>query len=225
MINETEAKIEKVFPLTNSILQFFLTPTNFINYKAGQYLQIILKDEKLSFSIANAPLGAKKYELHIKHQAENLLHQTLLDEIKSKGKLSLSLPFGKCHFNALKPTLPVLFIAAGTGFAPIKAIIEQLLADNDTRNFELYWSAREKSDLYLEDLVLQWQKHVENFKYFSVLSQEGRTSLQTKILKKHKDNLKNLSIVISGPFDFSLSTRDWLLDAGARKENLFSDAF
>lgn len=225
MINKTQANIEKVFPLTNSILQLFLTPTEFINYKAGQYLQIILDNEKLSFSIANAPLGAKKYELHIKHQTENSLHKTLLDEIKTKGKLSIALPLGKCHFNSLKPTLPILFIAGGTGFAPIKAIIEQLLANNDTRSFELYWSAREKSDLYLENLVLQWQSHVKNFKYFSILSSEGRKNLQTQILKRHQENLKNFQIIISGPFDFSLSIKDWLLEAGAVKENLFSDAF
>lgn len=219
------AQVETIFPLTNSILKIVLTPEKFIDYIAGQYLKIHLNKEELFFSIANAPLGAKQYELHIKHHKENSSHQLLLEEIKEKGKLTISLPYGECHIQNIGQKRPIIFIAAGTGFAPAKAMMEQLLAKNNNQLFELYWTARTKSDLYMESLLKDWEEHVENFKYFSIISNRRGTQLQNKIHTRHQNNFADIKFVISGPFEFVFDVRDWLLQFGANKKNLFSDAF
>ena len=220
-----QAQVERITPLTESILQLILAPNEYIDYQAGQYLQIVSENEAFSYSIANAPLGSHKYELHIRHSRDNPYNQPLLAEIKRKGSVTLRLPLGECDIGHLHPKKPILFIAAGTGFAPIKAMIEQLLAEGEPRAFELYWGARSQSDLYMDDKVFHWQTHVRHFQYFSQLSETTKATLASMVLKRHAHDLNDWQIVISGPFDMAYSTRDQLLAKGALPANLFSDAF
>jgi CDP-4-dehydro-6-deoxyglucose reductase len=227
MTKLTRAHVEQVIPLTDSILQIILRPEHYLDYQAGQYLQIISAGSEWSYSIANAPLGAHQYELHIRHSPENINSQQLLNEIKKKGVVTIRVPLGQCHLNRLQKDKPILFIAGGTGFAPVKAMIEQLLANSDKRKFEFYWGARSQSDLYMDDKVIQWQAHVEHFRYFSSLSQMiNKETLTSNILAHHRQDLKHWQIVIAGPFDMVYAIRDiLLLQGGVVKKQLFSDAF
>jgi len=221
----TLAHVERVAPLTDSILQVILTPEEYIDYDAGQYLQILLGEDAFSYSIANAPLGAHKYELHIRHSRDNPYAQTLLAEIKQQGAVTIRLPLGECDLSRIDPQKPILFIAGGTGFAPIKAMIEQLLATGETRLFELFWGARSQSDLYMDEKVQHWQTHVTQFQYFSLASETSKETLASLVLARHTQDINDWQIVISGPFDMVYSTRDLLVAHGALPENLFSDAF
>lgn len=222
---QIKAQVESIVPLTDSILQLILIPDEYVDYQAGQYLQILSNHEAFSYSIANAPLGSHKYELHLRHSRENAFTQKLLADIKQNGAITISLPLGECHLNQLHPDIPIVFIAAGTGFAPIKAMIEQLLAESDPRPFELYWSARSQSDLYMDEKVTQWQTHVRHFQYFSSLSESRKESLAATVLSRHEHDLRDWQFVLSGPFELVYQTRDFLTSKGALVENLFSDAF
>jgi CDP-4-dehydro-6-deoxyglucose reductase len=220
-----KAKIDTITPLTDSILQLILAPEHYVDYAAGQYLQIVSEKDALSYSIANAPLGSHKYELHIRHTRDNPHYQPLLEEIKQKGSITIQLPLGNCHVNRLHPQKPIIFIAGGTGFAPIKAMIEQLLTKDEPRDFELFWGARSQSDLYMNEKAINWQKHVRGFSYFTQLSDSSKKTLASMVLAHHAHDLNDWQIVISGPFDMAYSTRDQLIAHGALTDNLFSDAF
>jgi len=220
-----QAQVDVITPLTDSIMQLILTPDHFINYQAGQYLQILFADEAFSYSIANAPLGSHKYELHIRHSHDNPYNQRLFAHIKAQGSVTLHLPFGECGIDNLEEQRPIIFIAGGTGFAPIKAMIEQLLAHADPRPFELYWGARSQSDLYMNEKVTHWEAHVSHFDYFSHLADVNQESLVSRVIAKHPKDLSKWQMVISGPFDMVYSTRDVLVSKGVSLNHLFSDAF
>ncbi|MCL5272411.1 MAG: NAD(P)H-flavin reductase [Gammaproteobacteria bacterium] len=220
-----QAQVETISPLTDSIMQLVLAPDEFVNYQAGQYLNILFADEEFSYSIANAPLGSHKYELHIRHSLENPYNLRLFAHIKEHGSVTLRLPYGTCSINELDAERPILFIAGGTGFAPVKAMIEQLLATTDKRKFELIWGARSRSDLYLDEKVTQWQNHVTRFNYYSLLSDESTVTLASCALARHPDDLDAWQIVLSGPFDMVYNTRDVLVSNGVSPKHLFSDAF
>jgi len=219
------AQVKKVSPLTDSIVRLVLAPEHFVSYQAGQYLQILLGAEVLNFSIANAPLGTHEYELHIRHSRNNPYHQHLFTHIKEQGNVSLRLPFGECTLERLDPQRPIIFIAAGTGFAPVNGMIEQLLAFDDPRPFELFWGARSQGDFYLDAKVKSWEDHVLRFKYCSLLSVESKESLAALVLRKHARDIEDWQMVISGPFDMVYSTRDTLVNNGVSAASLFSDAF
>jgi len=220
-----QAHVESISPLTDSIMQLVLDPDEYVSYQAGQYLQILFGKEAFSYSIANAPLGSRKYELHIRHSLENPYNQRLFAHIKEHGTVTVRLPYGECCIELLDAQRPILFIAGGTGFAPVKAMIEQLLSSSDNRSFELFWGARMQSDLYLDEKVNNWQTHVTRFKYFSLLSEDNEHPIITSVFARHPKDLAAWQIVISGPFDMVYSTRDALVDYGVSPDHLFSDAF
>ncbi len=220
-----EAEVDSVRPLTNSILQLILKPSAFVSYQAGQYLQIMLKGTPFSYSIANAPLGSHTYELHIRHTPDNPYNEPLLENIRETGHVELSVPHGDCHMQVLEASKPTMFIAAGTGFAPIKAMIEQQLALGGTTPFELYWSARSSSDLYYERQVNDWYSHVPSFDFFQPLTGSGAKLLSASILARHPTDLSHWQFVLAGPFDMVYKTRDHLLEKGAKRDQMYSDAF
>ena len=116
----THAQIINRQPLNERITCITLRPDEFIAYESGQYLDIILEGERLSYSIATAPLGTT-YDLHIRN------HPALT----KTNDVIIELPFGNCTLKALEPTKPLIFIAGGTGFAPVHAMIQQLHAQHD----------------------------------------------------------------------------------------------
>lgn len=219
------AQVHTIAPLTDSILQIILRPETYVSYYAGQYLKILIEGEELSYSIANAPLGSHTYELHIRHTQNNPHNVSLLEHIKNYGHVDVRLPFGECSFEALDPKRPIVFIAGGTGFAPVNAMIEQLLAISDPRPFELFWGARSQSDLYMNEKMITLQTHVGHFKYHAFLSQDNKSNLTHSVLATHAHDLNQWQFVLSGPFDMIYKTRDILINHGIPRQQLFSDAF
>lgn len=211
--------------LTNTILKLKIKPDNYVAYHAGQYLKINLDKDCLFYSIANAPDPAEGYELHIKKSSDNAKNIALMDHLLSNMRVLIESPFGNCHIANLDPTKPILFIAAGTGFAPIKAMIEQLIVNKDQRHFELYWAARMQQDLYMDFLVKTWREKDVQFDYFSYLSEANQNSLVSVILDRHVDDILQWQIIMSGPFEMIYNLRDALLLHGVSRDNIFSDAF
>lgn len=219
------AQVEQIEPLTDSIIRLILKPEEYVAYHAGQYLQIQIGEELLSYSIANAPLGSHQYELHIRHTPNNLHSSQLLNELREKGAVLISLPYGDCSIETLHSQKPLIFIAGGTGFAPVNAMIEQLLVSDDDRPFELYWGARSQSDLYLHEKVLQWATHVSRFTYYPFISEGSKESLASQVLKHHPNDLTDWQMILGGPFDMIYLTRDILVSHGVPSSEIFSDAF
>lgn len=219
------AELVQINPLTNSILQLKLKPKTYIDYKAGQYLQIHIEKEAISYSIANAPLGVHYYELHIRHSGGDPYQQPLFSNLKQYGNCVIELPFGNCYLDKLPNDRPIIFIAAGTGFAPIKAMIEEMLAHDDQREMILFWVAREICDIYQQQLVEQWQAHVNNFKVKTLIDNKKESRLANEILKIAPDYLSQSQFVISGPFPLVYAIRDQLVSHGLSTDNMHSDAF
>lgn len=220
-----QAKVQQITPLTESIIRLVLEPEHYQPYQAGQYLNIIVGSEELSFSIANAPLGAHQYELHIRHNPHFSNSVELFKGIQTSGAVQIKLPFGTCSIDKIDANKPIIFIAGGTGFAQTKAFIEYLLANDDPRPFELYWGARSQADLYLEEQVKTWALHVQRFYYYPIISDSKQDNLASKVIGKHKKDIFQWQIILSGPFDMVYSARDLLLHHGVSKNNLYSDAF
>lgn len=220
------ATIISMQPLTDSILQLVVSPETYVPYEAGQYLQWINDGEAFCYSIANAPLGTHQYELHIRHGRDNHDAMRLLAKLKQDGSMMIRLPFGDCHIKRLSVKKPILFIASGTGFAPVNAMMEQLLmGDAGPRRFELYWGARSQSDLYMDDKVMRWHRHVPDFSHLSLLPQARTETLIADVLARHEADVSEWQWVICGPFDLAYTLRDTLVERGFSSVDLFSDSF
>lgn len=224
-IQVTQARVVQVRPLTNTVLQVLLEPETYIDYAAGQYLQLLIGDATVYYSIANAPLGTHQYELHIRYSLDNPTDVALLALLSENALIRLQAPFGRCDIAHLHPLKPILFIAGGTGFSPVHAMIEQLLSVRDPRRFELIWIARTQGDLYLDEKANQWQNHAQQFQYSPLISSHTKQTPASLALSRHAADLHNWQIVISGPFELVYQTRDQLMAQGIGLDQMYSDAF
>jgi NAD(P)H-flavin reductase/ferredoxin len=173
-IKTVKAKVYKTTRATQdvSLLQLRFPAGTRIPFKAGQYLQVVLEDgARRSYSMANPSTQNDGASLHIRHvRGGRFSHY--LDSVAAAGDiLAVEAPFGDFY---LRPgDKPLIFVASGTGFAPIKSILETLFKQGKpTRPIALYWGGRRKNDVYMADLPQKWAQQHERFTFIPVLSEE-----------------------------------------------------
>ena len=150
-----------------------LPASDTLQYKAGQYIEFILRDgARRSYSMASAPHFAadtKTLELHIRHMPGGKFTDHVFGEMKEKEIQRIEGPFGGFYLRE-DSQKPMILLASGTGFAPIKAIIEQMQQNDITRHATLYWGGRRPADLYMNDWVLAQVAAMPNLRYVPVVS-------------------------------------------------------
>jgi len=154
-------------------LRLNLPRTQQFDYLAGQYLDIILRDgRRRSFSIANAPGTDTALELHIRKVAGGRFSEQVFKSMNAGDLLRFEGPLGTFFLQEDNDT-DLIFVAGGTGFAPIKAILEEGFANGrfDSRQIYLYWGVRTEADLYLQETVANWAARYANLHYTAVLSE------------------------------------------------------
>jgi CDP-4-dehydro-6-deoxyglucose reductase, E3 len=221
--------------LTATIYRVILQPPtdNYIHYQAGQYIEILQTGSgPKPFSIANAPLENNHcIELDIRHYPDNAYTGAIIDEIKSQKKLQLRGPYGRCILRK-EPAYPLVFLAGGAGIAPIKALIEQALAEKTAQPIYLYWGARIITDFYLQNLITYWIKQNSRFHYIPVLS--GKTELDKwngATGWVHEAVIKNAAILApahvyaSGPVGMVYAALHALKTIGLDEKFIYSDMF
>ncbi|MGE0671896.1 MAG: CDP-6-deoxy-delta-3,4-glucoseen reductase, partial [Methylibium sp.] len=138
-----------------AILKLQLPANVVLKYHAGQYIEFILRDgARRSYSMANAPhRAAEGLELHLRHMPGGKFTDHVFGAMKEKDILRMEGPFGS-FFLREESSRPIVLLASGTGFAPIKAIIEHMQSKGIARDTVLYWGCRSQADLYLHDWAL-----------------------------------------------------------------------
>ncbi len=179
VVKTMPCRIEHLDRVTDDvmILRFKLPSSERLRYCAGQYIDFLLKDGKRrSFSIANAPHDDALIELHIRHTPGGLFTDRLfgvVNPIKEREILRFEGPQGS-FFLRDDNEKPIVFLASGTGFAPIKAIVEHMIHTGNRRKAVLYWGGRRPRDLYLDHLAQSWAAKLPGqFSYVPVVSDAG----------------------------------------------------
>jgi len=180
------ARVQKMEPLSHDVMALFLKlPSNErMQFMAGQYVELILKDGKRrAFSFANAPHDDDLLEMHLRLIPGGQFTQYVFSEMHEKAILRLEGPFGSFYLRE-DSDKPVIFVAGGTGFAPIKGIIEHAMHHKSKRKMVLYWGVKSLQDLYMSELPQRWQAINADFSFIPVLSEpliednwQGRTGL------------------------------------------------
>ncbi|MEQ1592375.1 MAG: CDP-6-deoxy-delta-3,4-glucoseen reductase [Thiobacillaceae bacterium] len=172
IIKTLPCRVEKLERRADDVMvvKIKLPATERLQFLAGQYLDFLLRDGKSrSYSLANPPHDDALLELHIRHVPGGLFSDQVFSSMKERDILRLKGPLGS-FFIREDSDKPMIFVAGGTGFAPIKAMLEHAFAEHTERELILYWGVRSLKDLYLAELPLQWQKERPNFSFIPVLS-------------------------------------------------------
>ncbi len=209
-------------------VQLRLADDSCFNFQAGQYLLLVLNDDdKRPFSIASAPSLLPNIELQIRDLPSNDFTQEVLELLAKETSIKLEGPFGQCILPEVV-SRSITFIVGGTGFAPAKSMLEQLLPQNPDIEIHLYRGARADLELYLSELPQQWQQQFNNFHYHPVISEpspqwSGLTGLVHKVAMQHLPALSQQEFYVAGSAEMVLATYRDLLDAGVDKHNIHAD--
>ena len=197
---------------------------------AGQYVDVLLPDgRRRAFSIANAPHESEQIELHVRHVAGGGFTSYVFDEMQNGSLLRVEGPLGT-FVPREDSERPMLMVAGGTGFAPIKALIEHFRHLGTQRPIALYWGARTPRDLYLHALPERWARDARAFRFVPVLSDAERAGdlrrglVHEAVLEDHPD-LSAFDLYMSGPPTMIDAGRRAFVDAGLPEDRLFYDSF
>jgi CDP-4-dehydro-6-deoxyglucose reductase len=220
-----------------AVLQLQLPATETFKFYAGQYVELILKDGKRrSYSMANPPHSATALELHIRHLPGGLFTDHVFGvgatQMKEREILRIEGPLGS-FFLREDSQLPIVMVASGTGFAPIKAIIEHMVHQDIKRPVTLYWGGRRPCDLYMHALAQSWAATIPNFSYVPVVSDAlsedawtGRTGFVHKAVMEDFPNLSGYQVYACGaPIVVDSARREFVAQCHLPDEAFFADSF
>ncbi|MGZ8257676.1 MAG: CDP-6-deoxy-delta-3,4-glucoseen reductase [Methylotenera sp.] len=233
------ARVERKEQLSHDVMALFLKlpSSEHLKFRAGQYIEFLLKDGKRrAFSLANAPHVDNLLELHLRLIPGGQFTQYVFNEMPDKAIMRIEAPFGSFYFRE-DSDKPIIMVAGGTGFAPIKGIIEHMLHNNIDRKVTLYWGARTRPDLYMPELPEAWAAAYSNIQFIPVLSDakpednwQGRTGLVHQAVLDDFSNQENTGLAdyevycCGAPVMVEVAHASFLKQ-GLAEDAFFSDAF
>ncbi len=170
-MTEFTCRTKEVIQLNDQIHRIRIVPDDkkLFDFKGGQYIVLHMPDGKrVPLSIASAPEEREFIELHVRLIEGHPLASDMIELFKTADEFQLEGAYGGCFLNDSERNLVI--IAGGTGFSPMKSMIESAFAQQTKRKIELYLGAQVTGDLYQDDLIKSWEQQYENFSYTPVIS-------------------------------------------------------
>lgn len=227
-------RVEKKVQLAPDVMVMYLKlPANErLQFLPGQYVEFLMKDgARRAFSLANAPFDDQTLELHLRLIPGGKFTEYVFNEMPEKAILRFEGPFGTFTLRE-ESVKPIIFVAGGTGFAPIKGIIEHAFHHHCKREMVLYWGALTRQDLYMLELPQKWLSEHVNFRFVPVLSAPvpedawtGRTGFVHDAVLSDYPDLSAYQVYCCGaPAMVEAAHRDFTANA-LPEDEFFSDAF
>lgn len=216
------------------VLSLKLPANERLQFLAGQYIEFLLKDgSRRSFSMGNAPHDDELIRLHVRHVPGGQFTDHVFGKMKERDILRFEGPLGTFFLREDSPK-PIVFVASGTGFAPIKSIIEHAFHKGITRPMVLYWGGRRPKDLYMNALAEKWAaEHAAQFKYIPVISDAlpedtwgGRTGFVHRAVMEDFPDLSGHQVYACGvPVMVDAARRDFTGECRLLEEEFYADSF
>ncbi|MDP1886905.1 CDP-6-deoxy-delta-3,4-glucoseen reductase [Polaromonas sp.] len=218
------------------VIRLQLPASDVFKYHAGQYVEFLLRDgDRRSYSMANAPhtqVDNPGIELHIRHMPGGKFTEQVFGTMKEKDILRIEGPYGS-FFLREDSDKPLVLLASGTGFAPIKALIEHMQFKGITRPAVLYWGGRRPADLYMNDWVMAKVAEMPSLTYVPVISNAlpednwtGRTGfVHQSVLQDFPDLSGHQVYACGAPIVVDSARADYSALGGLPEEEFYADSF
>ena len=220
-----------------AVIRLQLPAAERLQYLPGQYVEIILKDgRRRSYSMATAPGVEDQIELHVRHTPGGVFTDHVFGagatQMKERDILRFEGPLGT-FFLRDDSSKPIVMVASGTGFAPIKAIVEFAILKALDRPITLYWGGRRPHDLYLDALARGWQDALPAFRYVPVISDAfpedgwtGRTGfVHLAVMEDFPDLSAHQVYACGAPVMVDAARRAFCTTCGLPDDEFMADSF
>lgn len=226
--------VEKEFLSENVVrLVLRLPRSQRLQFLAGQYVDVLLSGGKRrAFSIASCPSLENEIELHIRHVEGGDFTGFVFDELKERDIMRFEGPQGNFFVRNDEPDRPMIMMGGGTGFAPLKSMVENLLEHGDRREIHLFWGARNENELYLDDLPAKWAREHSHIHYCRAMTEppDGAGNeafpgfVHEAVAAAHPD-LSAFDVYMSGPPAMIEAARPVFFELGLPENRLYYDSF
>ena len=233
-IHRVPCRVERMERLAHDVMGLYLKlpPVIPFHFAPGQYADIILRNgHRRSFSIASPPHDAALIELHVRHVPGGEFSDYVFGALRERDLLRLEGPLGGFFLREDTPR-PILMMAGGTGFAPLKAMLRHAFQRGRAQSIELYWGVRTRRDLYADALLAQWSAQHARFRYTPVLSEpmpgdewKGRTGWVHQALVQDHPDLAPFEVYMAGPPPMIEAGKIAFARHGLPREHLHFDSF
>ncbi len=233
-IKTLPCRVESMQLLTHDIMkiELKLPETERLQFLAGQYIEFLLKDGKRrAFSIANAPHDDAYIELHIRHVPDGQFGDYVFDGMKVKELLRIEGPLGSYYLRE-DSNRPIILMGGGTGFAPLKGMLEHAFHIGMERPIHLFCGVRARKDLYMDEMVNGWLQQQDNLKYTPVLSEpdnadnwQGKTGFVHQAIIEEYPDLSGYDVYLSGPPPMIKAGMEAFYAHGLPENQIYSDSF
>ncbi len=232
-IKTLPCRIAQLTLLAPDVMQVFLRlpAVEALKFQPGQYLDILLdRGRRRSFSIASPPHDSELLELHVRRVPGGGFTEGLFSTSPAGSLLRIEGPIGQFVYQ--ESSSPLLMIAGGTGFAPLKSMLRHILEGGIDRPIHLYWGARQPRDVYEDRQVLEWVRRNPQMRFTVVLSEATHTSaphhrlgwVHEAVLADHP-SLEPFDVYAAGPPALIEAIRTSFPPRGVRQDRLFFDSF
>ena len=237
-VKKMPVRVQSLEKLSADVMRVILQlpATEAMQFHAGQYIEFLLRDgSRRAYSMANAPhtlvAGQPMVELHIRHMPGGLFTDHVFGAMKEKEIQRVEGPHGSFFLREDSPS-PIVLLASGTGFAPIKALMEHMQHKDITRPTRLYWGGRRPSDLYMNDWVLAQLPRMPQLQYIPVVSDalpedawSGRTGFVHQAVLQDTPSLQGYQVYACGaPIVVDSARKDYVAH-GLSEDDFFADSF
>ncbi|PKO57096.1 MAG: CDP-6-deoxy-delta-3,4-glucoseen reductase [Betaproteobacteria bacterium HGW-Betaproteobacteria-19] len=234
-VKKLPCRVQKLERLADDVmlLELKLPASEAFQFRAGQYVDILLADgQRRSFSIANAPHDTAHIELHVRLITDGRFTGHVFNAMKERDILRFEGPLGSFWLRE-DSMRPIVMVAGGTGFAPIKGMMEHAIHAGLRRPITLYWGARSPDGLYMDTLARSWEGLLPGFRYIPVISDgtpddswNGRRGLVHEAVMSDFDNLSGHEVYACGAPAMIDAARGGLVgERGLPEHAFFADAF
>ena len=234
-VKKLPCRVQKLERLSEDamLVQLKLPANEKLVFLAGQYIDFLLKDgSRRSFSIATPPHAADLIELHVRHVAGGQFTDHVFGKMKERDILRCEGPLGT-FFLREDSDKPIVFVASGTGFAPIKAVIEHMFHKGVARPATLYWGGRRPKDLYMNALAEGWAAEHPGFTYVPVISEartedawQGRTGFVHRAVMQDFPDLSGYQVYACGvPVMVDAARKDFTALCKLPEDEFYADSF
>ncbi len=234
-VKSLPCRIERMDRLAEDVMAVFLRlpAVEDLHFRPGQYLDVMLSEgRRRSFSIASAPADGRFIELHVRRASKSGFTAQLFDSLRQGSLLRIEGPLGQFWLRNESPR-HALMVGGGTGYAPLRAMLRQLIAVGDRRPITLYWGASSVAGLYEHEWLTQLERERPGFSYRPVVSAShgvepewpGRRGFVHEAVLDEIADLSTWDVYASGPPAMVESIRSHFLTGGLPREQLFFDSF
>jgi len=238
-VRKLPVRVIALEPLADDVMRVTLQlpAADPFRFYPGQYLDILFKDgSRRSYSMANAPADGNQVDLHVRHMPGGMFTDTVFGAaekpLKARDILRIEAPLGS-FFLRDDSDKPIVFLASGTGYAPIRAILQQMAAQDNPRPAVLYWGGRRPADLYLNAEAQAFAQTLPGLRYVPVLSDalaednwQGRTGFVHHAVMQDFPDLSGHQVYACGaPIMVESARRDFVQQCGLPDAEFFADVF